>query len=199
VNVIDTEATVLRAFAIMHKIGVSALGVVEPREVGCPASRLGAARAWPPNTEPVQVRTRLVGSVSESDLRRITEGHFDVLAMRVGDFVRKLHDVSARAQELGDGGKLAPDPTAAARAHPLFGGALADGELRSGRLRVTCSTDATLYDVLKALATHKVHRVYAVDDDGFAQRVITHTDLVRFFACFAPTEPSERREATAGA
>ena len=197
VNVIDTEATVLRAFAIMHKIGVSALGVVEPREVGCPASRLGAARAWPPNTEPV--RTRLVGSVSESDLRRITEGHFDVLAMRVGDFVRKLHDVSARAQELGDGGKLAPDPTAAARAHPLFGGALADGELRSGRLRVTCSTDATLYDVLKALATHKVHRVYAVDDDGFAQRVITHTDLVRFFACFAPTEPSERREATAGA
>ena len=37
------------------------------------------------------------------------------------------------------------------------------------------------------------------NDDGFAQRVITHTDLVRFFACFAPTEPSERREATAGA
>lgn len=198
VNVIDTEATVLRAFAIMHKLGVSALGVVEPREVGCPASCLGAARAWPPNTEPVQ--TRLVGSVSESDLRRIKKGHFDVLAMRVGDFVRKLHDVSARAQETErDGGKLAPDPTAAARAHPLFGGALADGELRSGRLRVTCSTDATLYDVLKALATHKVHRVYAVDDDGFARRVITHTDLVRFFACFAPTEPSERREATAGA
>ena len=33
VNVIDTNATVLRAFAIMHKLGVSALGVVEPREV----------------------------------------------------------------------------------------------------------------------------------------------------------------------
>ena len=106
VNVIDTNATVLRAFAIMHKLGVSALGVVEPREVGCPAaSCLGAARAWPPNTEPVQ--TRLVGSVSESDLRRITAGHFDVLAMRVGDFVHELHDVSASGAR-----KLAPDPTA---------------------------------------------------------------------------------------
>ena len=193
VNVIDTNATVLRAFAIMHKLGVSALGVVEPREVGCPAvSCLGAARAWPPNTEPVQ--TRLVGSVSESDLRRITAGHFDVLAMRVGDFVRELHDVSASGAR-----KLAPDPTASARAHPLFGGALGDGELRSGRLLVTCSEDATLFDVLKALTTHRVHRVYAVDDGGAARRVVTHTDLVRFFACFAPTEPSERFEAAAGA
>ena len=197
VNVIDTNATVLRAFAIMHKLGVSALGVVEPREVGCPAvSSLGAARAWPPNTEPVQ--TRLVGSVSESDLRRITERRFDVLSARVGDFVRMLHDVSARSRDQGVR-ELAPDPMASARAHPFFGGALGDGELRSGRLLVRCSTDATLYDVLKALATHKVHRVYAVDDDGVAERVITHTDLVRFFACFAPTEPSERREATAGA
>ena len=193
VNVIDTNATVLRAFAIMHKLGVSALGVVEPREVGCPAaSCLGTARAWPPNTEPVQ--TRLVGSVSESDLRRITAGHFDVLAMRVGDFVRELHDVSASGAR-----KLAPDPTASARAHPLFGGALGDGELRSGRLLVTCSEDATLFDVLKALTTHRVHRVYAVDDGGAARRVVTHTDLVRFFACFAPTEPSERFEAAAGA
>ena len=193
VNVIDTNATVLRAFAIMHKLGVSALGVVEPREVGCPAaSCLGTARAWPPNTEPVQ--TRLVGSVSESDLRRITAGHFDVLAMRVGDFVRELHDVSASGAR-----KLAPDPTASARAHPFFGGALGDGELRSGRLLVTCSEDATLFDVLKALTTHRVHRVYAVDDGGVARRVVTHTDLVRFFACFAPTEPSERFEAAAGA
>lgn len=193
VNVIDTNATVLRAFAIMHKLGVSALGVVQPREVGCPAaSCLGTARAWPPNTEPVQ--TRLVGSVSESDLRRITAGHFDVLAMRVGDFVRELHDVSASGAR-----KLAPDPTASARAHPLFGGALGDGELRSGRLLVTCSEDATLFDVLKALTTHRVHRVYAVDDGGVARRVVTHTDLVRFFACFAPTEPSERFEAAAGA
>ena len=193
VNVIDTNATVLRAFAIMHKLGVSALGVVQPREVGCPAaSCLGTARAWPPNTEPVQ--TRLVGSVSESDLRRITAGHFDVLAMRVGDFVRELHDVSASGAR-----KLAPDPTASARAHPLFGGALGDGELRSGRLLVTCSEDATLFDVLKALTTHRVHRVYAVDDGGAARRVVTHTDLVRFFACFAPTEPSERFEAAAGA
>jgi CBS domain-containing protein len=193
VNVIDTNATVLRAFAIMHKLGVSALGVVQPREVGCPAaSCLGTARAWPPNTEPVQ--TRLVGSVSESDLRRITAGHFDVLAMRVGDFVRELHDVSASGAR-----KLAPDPTASARAHPLFGGALSDGELRSGRLLVTCSEDATLFDVLKALTTHRVHRVYAVDDGGVARRVVTHTDLVRFFACFAPTEPSERFEAAAGA
>ena len=193
VNVIDTNATVLRAFAIMHKLGLSALGVVQPREVGCPAaSCLGTARAWPPNTEPVQ--TRLVGSVSESDLRRITAGHFDVLAMRVGDFVRELHDVSASGAR-----KLAPDPTASARAHPLFGGALGDGELRSGRLLVTCSEDATLFDVLKALTTHRVHRVYAVDDGGAARRVVTHTDLVRFFACFAPTEPSERFEAAAGA
>ena len=197
VNVIDTNATVLRAFAIMHKLGVSALGVVEPREVGCPAvSSLGAARAWPPNTEPVQ--TRLVGSVSESDLRRITERRFDVLSARVGDFVRMLHDVSARSRDQGVR-ELAPDPMASARAHPFFGGALGDGELRSGRLLVRCSTDATLYDVLKALATHKVHRVYAVDDDGVAERVITHTDLVRFFACFAPTEASERLEAAAGA
>jgi CBS domain-containing protein len=176
----------------MHKLGVSSLGVVEPRTGDtCPAvSCLGSSRAWPPNTEPVQ--TRLIGSVSESDLRRITPGHFDVLALSVGEFVQKLHAVSADERS-----GLAPDPMASARAHPLFGGALEKDELRSGRLRVTCSTEATLYDVLKTLATHKVHRVYAVDDEGIARRVITHTDLVRFFACFAPTEPPER--AAAGA
>ena len=64
---------------------------------------------------------------------------------------------------------------------------------------MTCSADATLFDALKVLATHRVHRVYAVDDGGVARRAVTHTDLVRFFACFAPTEPSERFEAAAGA
>ena len=83
---------------------------------------------------------------------------------------------------------------AAARAHPFFGG-LAPGELKKGRLLVTCSTTATLYDVLKALASHKVHRVYAVDSDKKAQRIVTYTDLVKFFACFAPTESTERAAA----
>jgi hypothetical protein len=42
-----------------------------------------------------------------------------------------------------------------------------------------------------------VHRVYAVDTDQIALRVVTHTDLVKFFACFAPSEPKERAAATA--
>ena len=214
VNVVETECTVLRAFAIMHKLGISALGVVEARTMGkeshdsgvpgfdeeFPGQNFitredfpgqGTVQGHASPTAPLPLQTQLVGSISASDLRRITPGHFDVLAMTVGEFVRKLHDVSI---EQSSSKTLAPDPMAAARAHPFFGG-LAPGELKKGRLLVTCSTTATLYDVLKALASHKVHRVYAVDSDKKAQRIVTHTDLVKFFACFAPTESTERAAA----
>ena len=40
---------------------------------------------------PEPVASRLMGSISESDLRRITPGNLDVLAMTVGDFIAKLH------------------------------------------------------------------------------------------------------------
>ena len=190
VNTVETNITVLRAFAIMHKLGVSALGVVARRSE---ISENGNASASVTETPPLPTQTTLVGSISASDLRRITPGHFDVLAMTVGEFTGRLHDVSAGSTQ----SRLAPDPNAAARAHPFFRGALRKGQLTEGRLLLTCSPTATLYDVLKSLATHKVHRMYAVDTDQIALRVVTHTDLVKFFACFAPSEPKERAAATA--
>ena len=74
---------------------------------------------------------------------------------------------------------------------------LTEGELAGGRLSVTCAPDATSDDVLKALARNKVHRVYAVEPStGVAVRVVTHGDLVRFFALFAPTEEDEHDPAS---
>jgi CBS-domain-containing membrane protein len=69
---------------------------------------------------------------------------------------------------------------------------LTEGELTGGRLRVTCAPDASLVDVMRALTKNKVHRVYAVDaKSGAALRVVTHSDLIRFFAMFAPAEEGE--------
>ena len=182
VDTIPADSTVLRAFAMMSKLGVSGLGVTEPR-------RDRRSPEWPPRVEPIAARH--VGSVSESDLRRITPGHFDVLSMTVGEFISKLHAPVGSAPELAD------EPMAAARAHPLFSGMLTEGELAGGRLSVTCAPDATLDDVLKALARNRVHRVYAVEQDtGAAVRVVTHGDLVRFFALFAPTEEDEHDAAS---
>ena len=182
VDTIPADSTVLRAFAMMSKLGVSGLGVTEPR-------RERRSPEWPPRVEPIAARH--VGSISESDLRRITPGHFDVLSMTVGEFISKLHAPVGSAPELAD------EPMAAARAHPLFSGMLTEGELAGGRLSVTCAPDATSDDVLKALARNKVHRVYAVEPStGVAVRVVTHGDLVRFFALFAPTEEDEHDPAS---
>ena len=144
VNTIPADATLLRCFAIMARLGVSGLGVTEPRG----AATAGAAQA---------VAGRLVGSISESDLRRITPGHFDVLATTVGDFIAKLHAPAGQAPE------LRCEPMAAARVHPLFSGMLSEGELTGGRLSVTCAPTASLLHVMRALAYNRVHRVYAVD------------------------------------
>ena len=182
VDTIPADSTVLRAFAMMSKLGVSGLG-------SHGTARERRSPEWPPRVEPIAARH--VGSISESDLRRITPGHFDVLSMTVGEFISKLHAPVGSAPELAD------EPMAAARAHPLFSGMLTEGELAGGRLSVTCAPDATSDDVLKALARNRVHRVYAVEQDtGVAVRVVTHGDLVRFFALFAPTEEDERRDKT---
>ena len=64
---------------------------------------------------------------------------------------------------------------------------------------MTCAPDASVDDVLKALARNRVHRVYAVEPETKAAiRVITHSDLVRFFAAFAPPEEGEQEEARRG-
>lgn len=66
------------------------LGVTEPRAADTKGGGETPRRAsWPPAPEPAS--SRLVGNVSESDLRRITPRHLDVLAMSVGDFIAKLH------------------------------------------------------------------------------------------------------------
>lgn len=129
-----------------------------------------------------------MGSISESDLRRITPNNLDVLAMTVGEFIAKLHAPPGEAPELSD------EPMATARAHPLFSGMLTEGELVDGRLSVTCAPEATLLDVMRALARNRVHRVYAVEPTaGVPVRVVTHSDLIRFFAMFAPAEEGEAR------
>lgn len=87
VNTIASESTLLRCFAIMKKLGVSGLGVTEPR--GAAPEMPTTQASWPPSPEPVS--SRLVGNISESDLRRITSDNLDVLAMSVGDFIAKLH------------------------------------------------------------------------------------------------------------
>ena len=189
VNTIPADSTLMRCFAIMSRLGVSGLGVTEPRTsdqggewkrtVTGPASK-------PPGPEPVL--TPLIGSVSESDLRRITRENLDVLAMSVGEFISKLHATA------GDAPMLTPEPMAAARAHPLFSGMLTEGELEGGRLNVTCAPDASLFDVMFALARNRIHRVYAIDPStGAAVRVVTHSDLIRFFAMFAPAEEGDEK------
>lgn len=190
VDTVPSDSSVLRAFALMRRLGVSGLAVVEPRR-GETAVERGSAE-WPPVPEPVAMR--FLGSISESDLRRIQPGHFDVLAMTVGEFIDKLH------APIGATPELAEEPMASARAHPLFAGNLADdGRLAGGRLSVTCAPDASVDDVLKALARNRVHRVYAVEPETKAAiRVITHSDLVRFFAAFAPPEEGEQEEARRG-
>lgn len=95
----------------------------------------------------------------------------------------------------GTAPELSNEPMAAARVHPLFSGMLTEGELTGGRLSVTCDPKASLLDVMRALARNRVHRVYAVDPtSGAAVRVVTHSDLIRFFAMFAPTEEKEEEE-----
>ena len=184
VNTISADSTLLRCFAIMSRLGVSGLGVTEPRA----SEQQTQKKDWPPTPTPEPVTTRLVGSISESDLRRITPGNLDVLAMKVGDFIAKLHAPPGGAPELSN------EPMAAARAHPLFSGMLTEGELEGGRLSVTCDPDASLLDVMRALARNRVHRVYAVDkSSGAAVRVVTHSDLIRFFAMFAPAEEEEEK------
>lgn len=85
--------------------------------------------------------------------------------------------------------ELRDEPLASARAHPLFSGMLTRGELSDGKLCVTARHDASLLDVMRAMARNRVHRVYLCDEDtGVAKRVVTHSDLVRFFAMFAPAE-----------
>lgn len=157
VDAVPKDAALLRCFAVMERVGVSGLGVTDDG--------------------------KLIGSVSESDLRRITADRLDVLAMPVGEFIGKLHALS------GEDNPLREDQMALARAHPLFRGALRTGELTGGRLNVTVSQNATLLEVIRALARNRVHRVYAVNETtGVADRVVTHSDLVRFFALFAPSD-----------
>ena len=81
---------------------------------------------------------KLIGAVSESDLRSITADRLDVLAMPVGEFIGKLHALA------GDDNPLREDQMALARAHPLFRGVLKTGEMTGGRLNVTISPKATL-------------------------------------------------------
>ena len=193
VNTIPADSTLMRCFAIMARLGVSGLGVTEPRASDQggekeSASEKGSSSAPIPSSCPEPVSTPLVGSVSESDLRRITRENLDVLAMSVGEFISKLHAIP------GDAPMLFPEPMSAARAHPLFSGMLTEGELEGGRLSVTCPPEASLLDVMRALARNRVHRVYAVDTaTGAAVRVVTHSDLIRFFAMFAPTEVGEEK------
>ena len=157
VDTIPKDAALLRCFAVMKRLGVSGLGVTD--------------------------EGKLIGSVSESDLRRITADRLDVLAMPVGEFIGKLHALA------GEDNPLREDQMALARAHPLFRGVLKTGEMTGGRLNVTISPKATLLEVIRALARNRVHRVYAVNEEaGAVDRVVTHSDLVRFFAMFAPSD-----------
>lgn len=176
-----------RAHSLPLYWGTLHRGVTEPRASEEQGGKKKRGRAsWPPEPEPVS--SRLVGSISESDLRRITPGNLDVLAMKVGDFIAKLHAPPGAAPELSN------EPMAAARTHPLFAGMLTEGELVGGRLSVTCDPEASLLDVMRGLARNRVHRVYAVDaSSGVAVRVVTHSDLVRFFAMFAPAEEGEAK------
>ena len=172
VDVIDTNAAMLRAFAIMHKLGVSALGVVEQREVEVPGVVSGRGARLAANTEPCRPGSSAASTCAASPRGTST------CAMRVGDFVRELHDVSASEARK-------PRRSRRRRARTRSSAARSATASSVRRLLVTCSADATLFDALKVLATHRVHRVYAVDDGGVARRR-PHTDLVRFLRASRP-------------
>ena len=181
VDVVSSDSSLLRCFALMSRFGVSGLGVTEARD----ASGARARDSWPPKPTMLPVGCKIIGNISESDLRRITPEHLEVLAMPVGAFIEKLNAKLAAGGER----ELRDEPLASARAHPLFSGMLTRGELSDGKLCVTARHDASLLDVMRAMARNRVHRVYLCDEDtGVAKRVVTHSDLVRFFAMFAPAE-----------
>lgn len=175
VDTVPENCTLLRAFAIMSRLGVSGLGVTQARD-----TRRGDKDA------PEPVNARLIGSISESDLRRIPPDKLDVLSMSVGDFISKLHT----PPEVG--AVLLSEPMAAARTHPLFSGMLTEGELSGGRLTITCAPQPSLMQVMRALTRNRVHRVYIVDPvSGVPVSVVTHSDLIKFFALFSPAEEGE--------
>ena len=120
VDTVPKDAALLRCFAVMERVGVSGLGVTDDG--------------------------KLIGSVSESDLRRITADRLDVLAMPVGEFIGKLHAL------FGEDNPLREDQMALARAHPLFRGVLRAGALPGGRLNVTVSQKAPLLEGIRARA-----------------------------------------------
>ena len=164
----------LRAFA-MRRLGVSGCGVRRP---------MAAAASGLPC---LMVAMRLGKHLRVRSAAAFTPGHFDVLSMTVGEFISKLHAPLARrpSSRTSQWRQRRRTGSFAVNAHR--------GTTRGGRLSVTCAPDANVDDDAQGFARNRVHRVYAVEPETKAAIRVTHSDLVRFFAAFAPPEEEEAR------
>ena len=153
------DASALTCFKLMRDKNVSAVGIVDQND-------------------------ELVANLSASDLRRLGQNSFRMLALPVAEFIsRRKGDAIGRCDA----------PFAEARM--LFGenekGTVEKSKSRSSSQEISDRTfvelvfarpTTTLRDVLQRFNTHSIHHVYVVDKHDRPIAVLTPTDILRVFA-----------------
>lgn len=136
---IESNCRAIEAFRLMHKAGVSGLGVLDDS-------------------------TRLVDTISASDLRGIRPDRFENLTNTVYDYLRwaRSHEVSTHRN-----------------ARNQVQTSAADREL------IWCTRDSSLSEVVNRMVEGNVHRIFTVIGNKEPIGVVSMTDICRVLATSA--------------
>ena len=166
------DMTALECFKLMRDKNVSAIGVVDQS-------------------------SELVANLSASDLRRLDQESFRLLALPVAEFIsrRKGDAIGRRDAPFAEARKMEEtigDTKADLKSLPeqsirefFDSNRIVHSPRVSDRTFVElvfARTTTTLRKVLNLFSKHGIHHVYVVDDDDLPIAVLTPTDILRLFA-----------------
>ncbi|WIA41945.1 hypothetical protein OEZ86_009253 [Tetradesmus obliquus] len=122
---------------------------------------------------------KIIGNFSVSEMRTIMAEHFGALALPVGEFLALEHGTEFQGyshiheQEVvqSKGHKFITDRIARARPRT-------PGE-EVGQNLILVTPQATMIEILDKIVSHRIHRVYVIDELERPVGVVTCTDVVR--------------------
>lgn len=178
VMMVHASTPTIIALSLMYKSRLSAIAITTDSIAGIEKTAArDVAHGMGSSSKKSLTKTskaRVAGNLSASDIRGIRTKHFGALALPVGAFLVMMHLQGDRSSDSIYEDALVGDLPEAMKQGDW------DRAMTELQPLVSCTTDATLKDVISVLVDTGKHRVYVKEKDGESVvGVITPTDVLR--------------------
>ncbi|KAF6250582.1 hypothetical protein COO60DRAFT_796807 [Scenedesmus sp. NREL 46B-D3] len=122
---------------------------------------------------------KIIGNFSVSEMRTIMAEHFGALALPVGEFLALEHGTEFQGYS-----HIHEHEVVQSKGHKFITDRIARARPRTpgeevGQNLILVTPQATMVEILDKIVSHRIHRVYVIDDQERPVGVVTCTDVVR--------------------